>query len=149
MKVENKRVAHTEKSTLGILSINDKIVGFVLEDEPREVKIKGQTRIPAGEYEIKFRKSLTPLTAKYRKKFDWFTYHLELQNVPNFTGIYIHIGNYETDTDGCQLVGKGASIHFNNYMILNSTVMFRKIYKIISDELKKGNRVTYKIVNDN
>lgn len=54
-------------------------------------------------------------------------YTFEVQNVPNFqrkpvTGILIHIGNYNSDSDGCVLLGDER----NGDMIMNSKATFQK-----------------------
>ena len=46
MEILNKRAYATRKSTLGCLVVDGEPFGFVIEDEPREVKVKGHTRAP-------------------------------------------------------------------------------------------------------
>ncbi len=146
MKLINKRLASDKESTLGLLLVNGKKFGFVIEDEHRDVKFKDETRIPAGFYRIQFRKALTPLTQKYRAKFDWFSWHLELQNVPKFSAIYIHIGNFESSTSGCQIIGNKAGFdkrkHFRNF---ESTDCFKRLYFLVSQTLKRGEKVWYEV----
>jgi len=50
-----QRFHDSGQSTLGLLSVNDQFLCFTLEDEGREIKVKGETRIPAGRYQIKLR----------------------------------------------------------------------------------------------
>lgn len=143
MELLLKRFTSDAQSTLGILHINNVKECFTLEDEKRTVKVPGETRIPAGRYEVKFRKVDSGLTLRYRKRFpEWFTYHLELQGVPNFQYVYIHIGNTEKDSDGCILVGKGYKINNNAAdTISNSTAAFTDVYKKISAALGRGEKV--------
>lgn len=122
-----KRISDNGKSTIGYLSA-DKFKCFTLEDEYREEKVKRETRIPAGRYRVKLKRVLTGLTKKYREKHPWFTWHLELQNVPNFTSIYIHVGNFETQTEGCILVGMGA-MSGDKQSIQQSVVAFKDLYQ--------------------
>jgi len=131
------RVVNLPDSTIGVLKVDGVPFCFTLEDEKREVKVRGETRIPNGTYEIKFRKVISGLTEKYRSKYEWFTFHLELQGVPGFNYVYIHIGNYEHQSDGCILVGQGAMMEGKGW-IMNSTLVFKQLYLKISEALNQG-----------
>lgn len=84
---------------------------FMLEDTYHETKIPGVTRIPANQYELKIHKFLTPLTEKHRgayKVMPWFKanpdwYHIEITGIPNYSGVYVHSGNDDSHTLGCNL----------------------------------------------
>ncbi len=85
-------------------------LGYTLEDQFQAVKQMKETRIPAGRYRLVLNKNVDlnadNLTTRYRKRYpQWFKYHIMLLGVPGFTGIYIHIGNKDDDTDGCLLLG--------------------------------------------
>jgi len=69
-----------------------------LEDVVRAVKIKGQTAIPAGRYLI---------TMETSPRFGPDT--ITVNGVTDFSGVRIHAGNTEADTEGCPLVGLGRS----------------------------------------
>jgi hypothetical protein len=109
---------------------------YILEDEFRDVKVSGETRIAAGFYELKIREELTPLTEKYRKKYPWFQYHIEVTNIKNFKGVYCHIGNTDEDTDGCLIFGDNAD---NNMIgpgsVSNSTASFKRWYERVYEHL--------------
>jgi hypothetical protein len=88
------------KATIGILYVyNDNDLDnsifrcFTLEDIERDVKIKHETAIPKGTYEIAF---------TYSPKFDRQV--LMLLNVPNYDRIYLHDGTNTEHTSGCILV---------------------------------------------
>lgn len=133
------RFSDGKEDTLGLLAIDCDFECFTLEDEFRSVKVKGETRIPAGVYEIQLRKVDSPLTLKYRNKFSWFKYHLQIMDVPNFENVYIHIGNYDTNTDGCVLVGDSSSNVANDQHRRNigvSTSTFERVYKKITKALE-------------
>ena len=59
MKLKVLRFSSQEDSTSGILmedtDIGLKFMCYTLEDEHRALKVRGETRIPAGIYNIKFR----------------------------------------------------------------------------------------------
>lgn len=141
-----QRFSDNTDSTLGLMF---KIIGyegkprlhfnsFVIEDEYREVKVKGETRIPAGRYELKIRKQDTPLTLKYRKRYpEWFQYHIELVGVPGYTGVYVHIGNTDDDTDGCLCVGFAASKMNNAQSIMHSRDAFKNWYSEVYGHLNQ------------
>ena len=144
MDILVQRVRDNGNATIGLIFINGVLKGFTLEDEHRDVKVKGETRIPEGKYDLKFREVLSGMTKKYRKRYDWFTWHLEVQEVPNFKYVYIHIGNYESNTEGCLLVGH--SVDYNNMTIGKSRTCFTEIYKDISTALNSGEKVTIEYV---
>lgn len=144
MKLILQRFSDNRDSTLGILlkeidlgkGTATTFQGYTLEDEARVNKVKGETRIPAGMYELDLQKEDTPLTLRYRAKYPWFKSHLEVKNVPNFVGVYIHIGNFDADTAGCILVGDNAD---NNVIgpgsISNSTAAFKRLYESVYPHL--------------
>ena len=146
-KLTNIRVASTNDSTLGILYIDNVPQGFVIEDEHREVKVKGETRIPAGAYKLGIRKDITPMTQKYRDKYYWFDKHIELLDVPNFTGVYIHIGNFENNTEGCQIIGFDASTSRGEFRNKQSTLMFKMLYEKLYPLLENGANIYYEIID--
>jgi len=140
------RFADSGESTLGLLFIDGTFVCYTLEDEKRNVKLKGETRINEGEYEIKFRK-IGGHHDEYTKKFpDIHKGMLELQNVPNFQFILIHIGNTDKDTDGCILVGDDPN---NNKVVKGllgkSTDAYKRIYPKIATAIEAGEKVVIKI----
>ena len=148
MEILNKRAYATRKSTLGCLVVDGEPFGFVIEDEPREVKVKGHTRVPAKRYKLGLRMDDTPLTIRYREKYKWFKHHIELLNVPNFTSIYIHVGNFESDTEGCQVIGMNAHIHNTGFRNSQSLICYKKLYEIVYPLLAAGKPVYYTIENE-
>jgi len=145
-----QRYSDNGDSTQGLLHLiennNLRFLNYTLEDEHREVKIKGETCVPSGLYEVKQRKALSPMTERYRGRYSWFDWHLELQDVEGFQNIYIHIGNKDEDTDGCILVQDQA----NNNMIgkgfnSSSAPAFERLYNLIRSELNDGGKVFIRI----
>lgn len=67
---------------------------YTLEDVPRNMKVQGETCIPAGVY---------PVTLIVSPKFGRGCPAIE--NVPGFDGIRIHAGTSKGWTEGCVLVG--------------------------------------------
>ena len=121
--------------TIGMLLLDNVFQCYTLEDGPRAKKVKGETRIPAGTYTLGIQESTTPLTTKYRGKYKFFTNHLHIKDVPNFTGIYIHIGNTDKHTDGCVLVG---NVAYKN-TIQQSTAAYKDLYSKLINRAREGN----------
>ena len=96
MKLEVLRISSQSDSTNGILfdtTKGRKFLAYTLEDEYRETKEKGETRIPAGTYKIKLRKE-GGFHGRYTTKYG--SMHkgmLHVQDVPGFDYILIHTGN--------------------------------------------------------
>ena len=142
MKILLKRSASNKNETVGILSIDGIPVALTLEDEHRNVKLAKETRIWAGSYKLQLR-TVGGHHGKYAKMFPQIHKGmLELQQVPQFQYILIHIGNTDIDTDGCILVGEKLYIAPSGKMsIENSTLAYQKVYKLIIDELVAGKEV--------
>ncbi len=99
MQLQLIRKVFTDQSTIGELFVNGAFECFTLEDKVRPVKIKRETAIPAGTYEV---------AVTFSNKFQKFL--PLLLDVPNFDGIRIHTGNTAKDTLGCILVGQGKGV---------------------------------------
>jgi len=114
---------------------------FTLEDESREVKLAGQTRIPAGCYEIKLR-DVGGMTRRYHERFDFHQGMLWLQAVPGFEWIYIHPGNTHQHTEGCILVGNGVRENVTRDGFLSeSTKAYKRLYLEMLDSIQQGEQV--------
>jgi len=128
-----QRYSDDGQSSLGLLFDDSrKLKAYTLEDERRDEKVKGETRIPAGTYELRLLKSVTPMTERYRAKFPWFSYHVEVSKVIGFSNVYIHVGNKDKDTDGCILLGDSANnnIHTDGF-ISGSADAYKRWYQTI------------------
>ena len=123
---------------------------FIIEDEHRAVKVRGETRIDAGRYEIKKRIVLSEKTKTYRKLYSWFDYHLELQNTPRHKYVYIHSGNKESHTEGCLLPNYNCMMleDINEYEGGRSRDAFKEIYRKVSAWLNNGDQVFINITNE-
>ena len=93
MKLTVMRDIFTDKSTTGELLIDGEFFCYTLE--PRSDRSQGKPYcIPPGTY---------PVTLELSQHFDMVTPHVA--NVPGFTEIEIHPGNFSTDTKACTVVG--------------------------------------------
>ncbi len=128
-------------TTVGLLYVNGHYYCYTLEDTHQDEKVKGKTRIPAGKYNVDFLRHETGLTLDYRDRFDWFDFHLEIQNVPNFTGIYIHSGGDHRHTKGCLLVSDSLNMSAESTFLTNSRNTFERLYTYLKGELNKGRKV--------
>ena len=124
----------TDLSTIGELSIGEDFECFTLEDVVREgPKVPGQTAIPEGTYNV----VITP-SARFKRDMPL------LDNVPNFSGIRIHPGNTDADTEGCILVGQTHG--FNR--IGQSRLAFDALFGKIEFALAAGEIVTISISHE-
>lgn len=120
MKLTLKRIALKPTYTIGKLYIDDKYFCDTLEDTVRDLnkngkfdngekKIKGETAIPYGTYEI-----TTNVVSQRFKNRVWAKPYggkiPRLINVPSFDGVLLHPGSSSADTSGCLLVGKNTIV---------------------------------------
>ena len=147
------RIQFGSDATNGILLIDGVFESFCLEDQVRDgQKQMGETAIPLGEYEIKFR-TVGGYDAKYQKKYGttWHKGMLELQDVPNFKYILIHTGNTDEHTAGCLLVGETQQDldRGKDGFVGGSGDAYKKMYPKVRDALLNGEKVTIKYSNIN
>lgn len=131
MKLELRRIIFTDRTTIGDLSIDGVFFCNTLEDKDRKLesggrKIPERTAIPRGEYEVDI-----TFSNRFKK------YLPELKNVPQFTGIRIHPGNNETNTEGCILVGDKV----DDYSIMNSRVTFNDLFDLLEAAKTRGEKI--------
>lgn len=138
MQLLLRRIYRGAGYTIGRLYIDGVYFCDTLEDTDRDLKqiddvkdiqqrkIKGQTAIPLGTYNIILNRS-----NRFKKILPL------LLNVPCYEGVRIHSGNTHVDTDGCILVG------FNTIkgMVTNSRPTMTNLMK----KLKTAKSITLKI----
>ena len=159
MELEVIRISSESDSTNGILLEVDRLspaphaegfrckrtfLAYTLEDEYRDEKKYGETRIPNGTYKLGLRKE-GGYHSKYSKRFsDFHIGMLHVLDVPNFEYILIHCGNTDEHTAGCLLVGdsqENNQIQENGF-IGKSTQAYRRIYTRIAEAIECGKQVT-------
>lgn len=104
MDILISRTHSTDHSTVGEVRIDGEPgrACWSLEDVVREVpgqdviewKVPGKTAIPVGRYKL-----IVNYSARFKKALPL------LLDVEGFTGVRIHSGNTDADTEGCILVG--------------------------------------------
>lgn len=147
MNLELLRLRSEATYSLGVLlektPAGSRWLAWTLEDEHREEKVPGQTRIPPGTYRLALRTE-GGLHARYSARFpELHRGMLWLQGVPGFSWIYLHIGNTEAHTDGCLLVGdqilEGSLGH--------SAAAYLRLYPPIAAALERGESVTLTVAD--
>ena len=139
MELKLLRISSGDEASLGILFNVEaaraplwSFLCYTLEDQYNEPKIPGETRIPAGRYEIKLRTE-GGMHKRYTERFlPWHGGMLWLQDVPGFTFIYIHVGNKDDDSEGCILVGDGQISNIvERGQVTSSVLAYRRLYEKI------------------
>ena len=142
MELKLERKYRNNNYCIDKLYINGKYFSDALEDpdrgltdtmsleEIKKIKIKGNTCIPYGTYNITITYS-----PRFKKNLPL------LNNVKGFDGIRIHSGNKPQDTEGCLLPG------FNKVkgQVIDSRVTTDKLIAQIQQALNKGEKVTITI----
>ena len=142
MELRLERKYRNNNYCIDKLYINGKYFSDALEDpergltdtmsreEIKKIKIKGNTCIPYGTYNITITYS-----PRFKKNLPL------LNNVKGFDGIRIHSGNKPQDTEGCLLPG------FNKVkgQVIDSRVTTDKLIAQIQQALNKGEKVTITI----
>lgn len=138
MKLKIIRIEKTDKSTIGKLYVDNQFECYTLEDVVREIdgvsvsewKIKGETAIPRGTYEVYVTKS-----PRFNKLLP------RLKNVEGFDGVLIHTGNTAKNTEGCILVGRTKG----KDTIIDSVVAFTPLMRKINTAIENKETITITI----
>jgi hypothetical protein len=148
-----EEIGTTPNSTASHLFLDNRPFCFVVEDGHRDAKVAGETRIPAGRYQVVARRVGT-FFEKYLKQFG-HKFSIELRKVPGFDGILIHIGNTVKDTRGCLLVNRFVGLGTDgNYQGTDSTSVYKLLYSLIEKAYERGEDVWIEvqrrpIINEN
>ena len=139
MKIELERRWKRKGYTIGVLSVNGQRICETVEDEDRGLtadmprtelqakKVKGQTAIPTGTYQI-----VVTYSPRFKKMLPL------LLNVPDYEGVRIHSGNTAKDTEGCILCGRNTQVG----TVTNSRYWTGKVISMIEKALNNEEEVT-------
>lgn len=126
MRLTVIRIANRPTYCIGKLYIDGKYFCDTLEDVDRglddamdeqtikKLKVKGETAIPTGIYQV-----LLTYSPKYKRIMPL------INNVKGYSGIRIHSGNTNKDTEGCLLVGKNKEVG----KVLESRITYNALFK--------------------
>jgi hypothetical protein len=149
MNLKLVRFSSQQESTLGLLFTDEEFAAFTLEDEYREEKVPGETRIPAGGYRLALR-TVGGFHARYSSRYpDMHKGMLWLRKVPGFRFVLIHTGNTERHTAGCILVGDSAISNAVDGFgsIGSSRQAYRRFYPGVAGAIEGGEEVQIEIVD--
>lgn len=138
--VNVKRVKKGENSTLSEIYVDGEFFCYGLEDSVRDYKIKGSTAIPAGKYKLGLN-TYGAMNARYKRLFpDLHKGMIEILAIPDFSYVYIHIGNNFGDTAGCLLVGYTMTYvkDTREYEIYQSKKAYKALYKRLLGLMAQG-----------
>ena len=146
MKLEVLRFSSGDETTMGALfdiTRGRRFLAFTLEDEHRDAKVKGETCIPAGEYDLELR-TVGGFHKRYLDRYG--AMHkgmLWVRRVPGFSFILIHTGNTDDHTEGCLLVGDSAIQNVTEEGSIGaSRTAYKRIYPPIARAISAGTQVT-------
>ena len=156
MELKIKRIARKEKYTIGRLMMHDKQNGEwvriadTIEDRDRgldqsmseanilALKVKHQTAIPTGRYEI----DMTTVSGTFAKKPLYKDFCQgkvpRLKYVKGFSGILIHSGTDQDSSSGCIIVGQNKQVG----KVVNSWATFKRVYMVLKRAHNNGERIT-------
>ena len=148
MKLEVLRFSSQKDSTSGLLfdvtGGGREFLCYTIEDEHREEKVFGETRVPAGTYKITLR-TVGGFHGRYVKKYgEMHKGMLWVRDVPGFEYILIHTGNTDEHTAGCLLLGDSQQNNAikSNGFIGSSVQAYKRVYPTIAQAIEDGEDVT-------
>lgn len=145
MNIFVEEIGTTPNSTASQMFVDSRPFCFVVEDGHRDKKQFGETRIPAGRYQVIKRKT-GKFYEKYRREYG-HEFALWVKNVPGFEWILIHIGNTIKDTNGCLLVNRfiGIQALTMDYVGTDSSSVYKLLYALVNAAYQRGEEVWIEI----
>jgi len=144
MEIRLKRIARKDGYTIGQMSLNGDYFCDTLEDTDRGLdatmsvdeilakKIKAQTAIPTGKYDV-----ILTFSPRFKRVLPL------LLSVKGYEGIRIHAGNTaEKDTEGCLLVGENKI----KGRIINSRATLERLMSVLLECEKRKEKISITIV---
>ena len=136
MKLKVNRLKDSGDATISTVSVDEDFFAFGLEDEHRDVKVDGETRIPSGIYNLTLR-TVGGFHSRYSERFaEIHQGMIEIADVPGFKYVLIHCGNTEEHTAGCLLIGE--SCDSNRMTVGASSPAYKKLYSAVIESVKAG-----------
>ena len=154
MELEVLRISSQADSTSGILfditGGKRKFLCYTVEDEYRSTKVKHETRIPAGVYNLTLRTE-GGFHSRYLKKYgpEFHKGMIYVNNVPNFEWILWHTGNSDESTSGCLILGQTQESNLvkKDGWVGSSVSAYKFVYPRVRDAILSGTKVTVKYVD--
>ena len=150
MELEVLRFSSQKDSTSGALFdvVNGKrnFLCYTIEDEQRDVKVWGETRIPAGRYKLSLRKEGGFHTRYLAKYGDMHKGMIHVKDVPGFEFILWHTGNTDEHTAGCLIIGDSQESNLvkKDGFVGSSVVAYKKVYPYVAAAIENEDTyVTY------
>lgn len=144
MDIQVNRIARRDGYTIGRMSLNEIYFCDTLEDTDRGLnstmsvdkilakKIKAQTAIPTGKYDV-----ILTFSPRFKRVLPL------LLSVKGYEGVRIHAGNTaEKDTEGCLLVGENKI----KGRIINSRATLEKLMSVLLECEKRKEKISITIV---
>ena len=142
MKILLNRIVREETYTIGEAYVNGTYFSYTLEDKDRgltssmslkeimAIKVKGQTAIPTGIYNVVYTWS-----PKFKRMLPL------VENVKGYSGIRFHALNTAEQTEGC--------IGFGDWLgggrIVNSKLFTEQLIIMIDVALQRGEKVSFEV----
>ena len=136
-----RRFTNDTNTTLSTISVDGEFVCFGVEDGPSpagDVKVPGQTRIPAGSYPVTCR-TVGGYHTRYSKLYG--ARHkgmLWVRDIPEFEFVLFHVGNTKEDTEGCILPNTGVVAAEDGYFGTRSGPAYFRLYQAVIDQAIAG-----------
>ena len=160
MELKLRRVAKKDKYTIGHLYRKDRENGqwvFVcdtIEDKDRgldqsmtlaniqRLKVKHQTAIPTGRYEIVMDVVSPKFAAKAKYKAFCGGRIPRFKYVKGFSGVCMHAGIDQDSTSGCTVVGENKVVG----KVVNSWETFKRVWRLLDAAASPGERIMIDVI---
>ena len=156
MKIEVRRQPSDPDWTLSEFYFDGKLMGVGVEDEKREVKVMGETRVDNGIYKVGLHypsrfseqyyrddngnliRSKNRTTLETQKRYHTPHEMIHVLDTPRHKYVLWHWGNTDKDTAGCYIVGTAFGVIGGRKGVISSRDKYVRIYPLIWRAIRDG-----------
>lgn len=133
------RISDDGETVVGKLFLNEVFYCYTLEDSHSDEKIRAEILPAPGAYSLRLNQNDQAVASVYQQLYPgWFSFPLQLQNVPGFTAVYILNNSNDAPDHASIMVTDTLQVSNKEAFLKSSEATFKRLYLWLRQALEKG-----------